>query len=874
MDRFVHLEVHSAFSFLWGTFTPEDLVREIVSLGQGAVALTDYGLHGVVSFYKVALSSGIQPIVGARILTWDNSFITLLATDFAGYGNLCRLVSISLGDSMTPEVPVTRQDLRHWSGGLVCLAGGRGSRIENSLKEGRGDAARIALLELREALRDPQQLFVALRNHDEEKGSGTAANDAATVMEQTVTLAGTLGLPVVATNLVSFLRKEDYLLHRTLVGIQRRHHHRKIEPLPNDCFYAASGKEMVRRIPYPEAIENTRRIAAFCRSFSLPLEGLHPPTLQNPREASRKLARLCIKEMTRRYRPVPAVYLHQFDRELEAIRRIKLADFFLLVRKVVDFARSRGIRHSIRGSAAGSLVVYLLLGGVDPVAHKLLFERFINEGRGDLPDIDVDFDSERRDEVIEYLLDLYPHQTAMVCTIHSFRVRSAVRLVARSLGYPLDEIKRLAACLPWSLRGRNLYEALEKLPELKNSPLQREERLTRLAGRLTGLPFQCSVHLGGVIVTPGEIKDWTPVGRSPKGLPVGQLDKDDVDVLGLLKLDLLGLRMHTAIRKSLDILKENDVSLDPDQLPLDDRKTYALLRSTESLGVFQVESPGQRNLLGRLLPRRFSDLIAEISLFRPGPVEGNMVEVYVKRRNGEEPVEIPHKELEPILGETYGVILFQEQALRVVHTFAGLSYAEADAFRRAMTKDRFSSKMQLLEERFMEGAIARGHSRALAEEVFEQVAAFASYGFCKAHAASFAHITYQSAYLKTHHPQAFYLGLLNAGHVGSYPAYAILNEARRRGIAVYAPHVNASSLEYEAEGSGIRAPLVVVNNVGPAMARRIVADRKRRGAFRGERDFLARMELPDRIVEALSLAGALEGLEDKEWQLIQEVCNA
>jgi DNA-directed DNA polymerase III PolC len=869
MDDFVHLEAQSAFSFLWGTFAPEDLVREIVSLGQQAVALTDYGLHGAVRFYKAAVSAGIRPIIGARILTWDNSFTTLLASDGEGFGNLCRLVSISLGESMTPELPITRQDLKHRSGGLVCLAGGRGSRIENALKEGREDAARIALLELIEVVRDPGRLFVVLRNHGEKN-----ARDAFRVMERTMELARGLGLPVVATNSVSFLGKEDYILHRTLVGIQRRHHHRKVEPLPNDLFYAASGREMARRIPFPEAIENTRRIAALCRSFSLPVGGLHPPTLQPPGEASRKLARVCAEEMTKRLGPVPTAYLRRLDGELEAIRRIEFSDFFLLVRKVVDFARSRGIRHSVRGSAAGSLVVYLLLGGVDPVAHKLLFERFINEGRGDLPDIDADFDSERRGEVIEYLLDLHPHRTAMVCTIHSFRVRSAVRLVARALGYQPAEIKRLAACLPWSLRGRNLHEALETLPELKNSPLQRKERLIRLAARLTGLPFQCSVHLGGVIVTPGEIKEWTPVGRSPQGLPVGQLDKDDVEALGLLKLDLLGLRMHTAIRKSLDILKENGVSLDPDLLPLDDRKTYALLRSTESLGVFQVESPGQRNLLGRLLPRRFNDLIAEISLFRPGPVEGNMVETYVRRRNSEEPVWIPHKELEPILGETYGVILFQEQALKVVHTFAGLSYAEADAFRRAMTKERSSGKMRLLKERFMEGALARGHGRALAEEVFEQVAAFASYGFCKAHAASFAHITYQSAYLKAHHPRAFYLGLLNAGHVGSYPAYAILNEARRRGIPVYAPHVNASSMEYEAEGSGIRAPLVVINNVGPATARRILAERKRRGAFRGERDFLARMELPDRIVEPLSLAGALEGPAEKEWGLMREVCNA
>jgi DNA polymerase III alpha subunit len=367
--------------------------------------------------------------------------------------------------------------------------------------------------------------------------------------QETVALASELDLQVVATNLVTFLRAEDYILHRTLVGIQQRHHHRRVPPLPNDQYFLTSGDEMERRVPFPQALENTKYIASLCKSFVMPVGELHPPSLQEHEEASKSLAAVCLKETSRLYKPVPITYMRQLDMELQAVNRLELADFFLLVRQVVEFARSKGIRHSVRGSAAGSLVVYLLLGGVDPIAHNLLFERFINEGRADLPDIDVDFDSDRRDEVIRYLLDLLPRQTAMVCTIHKMRVRSAVRFVARSLGYPLHEIKRLATSLPWSLRGRNLLDALENLPELRDTPLHKEEQLVRLAARLTGLPFQCSVHLGGVLISPGDIKGWTPVGRSPQGLPVGQIDKDDAEALGLLKLDLLGLRMHTAIRK-------------------------------------------------------------------------------------------------------------------------------------------------------------------------------------------------------------------------------------------------------------------------------------------------------------------------------------
>jgi len=870
MNTFVHLEVQSAYSFLWGTFNPEEVVREVHTLGQKAVALTDYGIHGMVRFYKAAGAEGIQPILGARLSLWDGSPVTLLVSDSDGYANLCRLLTRVFQGGIAPINLITRQDLAQWSKGLICLAGGFGSRIRASLEKGQVGFARQALLELRELVAQPDRVFVVLQNHAQSQDEWETA---LRIMEHTVELAESLGLPTVATNLVTFLRTEDFIIHRTLTEIQQRHHHRKVHALPNDRFFLADGKEMRRRIPHAQAIENTGHIASLCRSFVLPVGRLHPPLLQEPGKASRRLTRLSLREAARLMPSVPLHYLRRLDQELAMINQLRLADFFLLVRQVVDFARQNNIRHSVRGSAAGSLAVYLLLGGVDPIAHNLLFERFINEGRSDMPDIDLDFDSERRDEVIHHLLALFPRQTAMVCTILSFHTRSAVRLAARALAYPLEEISRLSTCLPWSLRGRDLNEALEKLPELKDAPIQKETRLVHIAAKLTGLPYQSSVHLGGVIIAPEDIQAWTPVGTSPKGLPVGQLDKDDVEALGLLKLDLLGLRMHTAVRKALEILRKQGICLDLDHMPLNDRKTYALFRSTESVGVFQIESPGQRNLLGSLQPRRFGDLIAEISLFRPGPVEGNMVGAFVKRRNGEETVRIPHEALTPVLAETYGIILFQEQVLRIVHVFAGLSYADADTFRRAMTKDRKSRKMDLLKKRFMDGARNNGHGKILAEKVFRQVAAFASFGFCKAHAASFAHITYQSGFLKAHYPQAFYLGLLNAGHVGSYPPFVFLNEARRRGIPVYPPHINAGGLEYEPDGSGIRVPLFVINGVGPETARRIVANRDRRGPFASRKEFRERIPLPEKIVKVLEAAGALDGLEEDAWKSAREVCR-
>lgn len=853
MDPFVHLETQSAYSFLWGAFTPENLVSAVAVKGQGAVALTDsHSLHGAVRFYLAARRVGVQPIIGARVRLWEGSWITLLARDFAGYQNLSRLLSASLAAGGEGPPRLLRTALCRSSKGLICLAGGRDSRIRALVRQGKIEAAGIWLLLLRELFPGLDRLFVVLQHHgllkDEWMMTGLAA------------LAKRLGLPLVATNAVTFLSPEDFVLHRTLVGIQQRHHHREVRPLPNDRFFLVSSREMGEKIPYPEALANTWRIAELCRGFTLPVRRLHPPHFRPGPVAERDLAKTCLRELARRYRPVEAAYLRELDSELRVIKGKGLSDFFLLVREVVEFAQEMGIRHSVRGSAAGSLVVHLLLGGVDPVTHGLLFERFINEGRGDMPDIDIDFDSERRDEVIRWLMDRFPGQTAMVATIHTFRVRSAVRLAARALGYSLAEIKRLSTCLPWSLRGLDLATALERLPELRGAPIQQEPRLLDLASRLFGLPFQASVHLGGVILAPGEIAAWTPISLSAKAFPVGQLDKDDVDVLGLLKLDLLGLRMHTALRSAQDALKAQGKAVNLEALPLNDPATYELLRTTESLGVFQLESPGQRHLLGRLQPQHFSDLVAEISLFRPGPVEGNMVAAYVRRRQGQEAVRILHPDLAPILAETYGVIVFQEQVLRIVHAFSGLSYAEADAFRRAMTKDRSPKEMTKLKEQFISGAIAKGHSRGLAEAVFRQVTVFAAYGFCKAHAVSFAHITYQSAWLKAHHPQAFYLGLLNAGHVGSYPAFVILNEARRQGIPVYPPQVNASGLTYEAEVWGIRAPLGVIRGIGPKLAERIVAKRESGGPFTSWEDFFVRVPFPARARAVLIMSGALEGL--------------
>ena len=868
-EGFVNLDTASAFSFLWGTFTPEMLAERARKLGQEAVALTDlWSTHGIARFWRACRHRGIQAIAGARVEISGQGWAVLLAMNLKGYGNICRILSSGLMEGAGRAVPVSLGTLKAHSEGVICITGVEGSAVRALARRREMEAAGIKLLALRDALRKGGKLVMGVQNNG---ASDPPANDIL------LDLACSTGITAAAVNHTAFLCPGDYQIHRILSYVQKRHHHRQVKPLPDSSFFLLSRRDMEERVRDRTLVQNTVKIAELCRDFSFPSGKVHPPSFREGRTADLFLSKKAVRALARKMDVVPADYISLLDRELEAVKKRRLSDLFLLVHEICSFAEKRGIRSSIRGSAAGSLLVHLLHGGPDPVEHGLLFERFINDGRDDLPDIDIDFDSERRDEVTGWIMERFcrPMRAALVATIHTLRVRSAVRLAARAMGYPLSRIDVLSRCLPWSLRGIPLKEAVDRLPELRDSPLREETALLEAASSIEGLPFQSSVHLGGIILVPGHVNDWTPVCRSRKGFPVAQLDKDDIEILGLLKLDILGLRMHTAIEKALAVLRQQDLHPDMENLPLDDRKTFELLCSGKTLGIFQVESSGQRNLIGRLQPGTFNDIVAEISLFRPGPVKGDMVNRYVKRKNRQEPVELLHPDLEDILKETYGVIVFQEQVLRTARRFAGFSYSDADAFRRAMTKGRSRGEMAMLKNAFIQGALRKGHDLKSAELVFKKVAAFAAYGFCKAHAVSFARITWQSAWLKAHHPAAFYIGLLNAGNVGSYPPFVILNEARRSGIPVLPPHVNRSGTEYLLEGRAIRCPLHVIRGLGRTTAGRIVSERHEGGGFRSWDDFFARVQLPVRTRHMIILAGALEGLAGYEHEFkCQKGCSS
>ncbi len=860
MGKFANLDVTSAFSFLWGTFTPEELAKKAKSAGQDAVALTDiWGTYGIPKLYRACRKQGIRCIPGARVRIYGHGWVVLLARDITGYRNLCRLVSMGLSSGNRKSRYISVSAAKEHAEGLICITSVAGSEARDLAVRGNIQGAGIKLLALKYIFREKDTLFVGIQNN-------CCGDDAAnTILLQH---ARSLGLSPAAINHTVFLAPEEYHVHEMFTDIQRRHHHRDVHCLPNSSFHFCTAAHMRQRAIPAEAIETAGHIAEMCSGFSFPSGKFHPPSFMEKHRADRKLSRRAVRTLARTRRIAPHRYIILLQKELETIKARGLSDFFLLVHDICSMAENHGIRHSIRGSAAGSLLVHLLHGGPDPVFHNLLFERFINDGRQDLPDIDIDFDSKRRDEVTEWLIRRCQRkgrrgitsQAALVATISTFRTRSAVRLAARAMGYPLAEIERLSRCLPWSLRGIPLAEAVETLPELEDSPLRHEKSLLTAASRIEGLPFQPSVHLGGVILAPDDITAWSAVSICRKGLPVAHLDKRDVEILGLLKLDLLGLRMHTAMRKSLEALEHQGIHVDIDHLPLNDPATFELIRSCETLGVFQIESSGQRNLVGRLQPRDFNDITVEISLFRPGPVQGDMVNRYLKRRHGHEHVDFIHPDLKDILADTFGVIVFQEQVLRIVKCFAGFSYADADAFRRAMTKGRSTGEMKRLKHAFIQGAVRKGHQRQCAEKVYERIAAFAAYGFCQSHAVAFANITWQTAWLKAHHPREFYTGLLNAGHVGSYPPFVILNEARRNGIPTLRPHVNRSSSEYVPEGNGIRCPLHVIRGIGMKTQDKILSERKVNGSYTGWDDFFARVQLPIRTRYMVIFSGALKGL--------------
>jgi error-prone DNA polymerase len=863
---FVHLHCHSNYSFQDGVASPADLCRRAAEMGMGALAVTDHnGVYGAVKFHLAARDAGIRPIIGVGFTQPAGHKLVLLARNREGYANLCRLATRAHLDNPRRHPQVRMDMLAAHPDGLICLSGGPRGEIGTLLAGGRRDEAEGAARRYLD-LFGGGGYYLELQDHllpaDRRLGF------------ETVDLGRRLGVPIVATNDVHYLDPGDHPVHDVLVCM------RHLVSVHSDVPDRKRSREYWLKPParmqalfadYPDAVANTLRVAEQC-SVELDPGTYHFPDFAPPDGFSPEgyLRHLCYEGAEHIYgaRPGNGSAVHRrLEHELRVICDLGLAGYFLSVKDIVDHARREGIRVSGRGSAADSLVSYVLgITGVDPIKHKLLFERFVNPERRGMPDIDLDFCSRRRGEVTKYVSGKYGRErVAAVANVVTYSLRSAAREVGKALHMPDSQVDRIAKLLPRT-HGLAWDEILARFPEVRQSRIPRDKLRTflELCERIDGCPRNLSVHLGGIVMSRVPLADLTGLELAAKGVVVTQYNKDDVEVVGLVKMDLLGLRTLSAIEDAVGMIRANHgVELDMDRLPLDDAKTYEMLRSTKTVAVFQLESPGMRSLLGRLQPTCFDDVIANISLFRPGPVQADMVTPFVRRRHGEEPVEHFHESIRPILEDTYGVIVYQEQVLEIAHEMAGLPYGVADQFRRAMTSDRSQDEMEKMREIFIRGATARGVDIATARTVFEKLAAFAAYGFCKAHAAAFAHLSYQTAYLKAHYPAEFLAGNLSNQPMGFYPTPTILREARRLGIRILPMDVNRSSTRYTVENGAIRIGLCEIPGIGEREVDAILEAREH-GSFRGIAELVSRARLSAGDIEAVIACGAADAFGPRE----------
>jgi len=917
-DPFAHLRVASGYSLQFGASHPDALVERAVEQEMDTLALTDRdGTYGAVKFAKACLAGGVRPVLGVDLAVRRTSEeprpvtglrtpvkggalrdprlprVTVLASNDthggrAGWAALCRLVSaVQLaGERGSPVLDPARldDDTRELlaAGDLVVMLG-PGSELGEAATRGRDDHALAALAPWRELV-PRTHLLVELVSHRLPATGGAWGPGTTPHAARMARAADRAGLACVLTNAVRYAERRDAPTvdvldaARRLVALDRRHVDRG-----NAEGFLKSGKEMAEvaeEITRAAGLEEreaqrllarTRAVADRCAlhpGHDLGLGEIHFPEFELSTgefaSADTALRARCEAGIGTRYGNAPRQRIwKRLDDELETIRTLGYASYFLTVGDVTDLIRQMGVRSAARGSGAGSLVNYLIgVSGVDPLRHGLLMERFLSERRAALPDIDIDVESARRLEVYQRILDTYGGERCVcVSMMDSYRVRHAVRDVGAALGLPPGEVDAIAKAFP-HIRARDARVALRELPELRASGLgeARLDLLFDLVERLDGLPRHVAVHPCGVLLSDATLLDRTPVEASYAGFPMSQFDKDDVEDLGLLKLDVLGIRMQSAMAHAVtEIERVDGVRLDLDdetQVPFDDPATYELISSARTLGMFQIESPGQRELVGKSGIETFEEIITDISLFRPGPVKSDMVTPYLDAKQGWKAPVYLHDDLRPILGQTHGVVVFHEQVIEIIAQFAGVSNAEADERRRALGDVEGMADTRLW---WFPRVLSQGYSTEVAEALWKVLESFASFGFCKAHAAAFALPTYQSAWLKTHWPAHFFAGLLTHDP-GMYPKRLILEDARQFGIAVLGLDVNASEKEYTVErledAYALRLALSEVKGISEAEVERIVAARP----FASLSDFWQRARVSRPVVERLVLAGGFDAL--------------
>jgi DNA polymerase-3 subunit alpha len=891
MKKFVHLHLHSEYSVLDGVLFIDEIVDAALNFGMPAVALTDHGnLFGAIEFYKKATEKGIKPIIGMETYVTDGSMqervkageiyhLTLLAENEEGYRNLLKISTESYLKGFYYKPRVDKEFLRQHSKGLIALSGCLQGELPRKILLGYDDT------ELHKTLESYLEIFGRDNFFLELQDIGLAENKI--VNRKLLELSSKYNVKVVATNDVHFLKPEDKILQEIVLCIQTgtRLDDPKRMKIETDEIYFKSPEEMWAIFgELEEALLNTIEIA---NRVNLTLEldptNIHLPHFDIPEPYSsgfEMLSDLAYKGLKDRFKgkDIPQEYKERLEKELKVINELNFSMYFLIIWDLIREAKRRGIPVGPgRGSAVGSLVLYALgVTDVDPIKYNLLFERFLNPERVSPPDVDIDFADNRRDEMILYLREKYGESNvAQIITFGRAKAKQAIKDVARVMGLPYSESDKIAKTITETGSLQDEYETNPTFKELIDSS-EVYKKVFEYARRIEGRVRNISTHAAGVVVAPVEIYQIAPLYRSEDEDTVTvQFDMKSLELLGLLKIDLLGLRTLTIVYETEKLVKQKDPGFSVDNIEFDDVKTYKLLSEGETTGVFQLESEGFRNVLKRVKPEKIEDLIAILALYRPGPMKSGMLESFIRRKNGEERIDYIDERLKGILEETYGVIAYQEQVMLLASTLAGFSLGQADILRKAMGKKQ-KEVMEKMMESFVSGCVENGMDRERAEQIFNFIAPFAEYGFNKSHAAGYAKLAYITAYLKAHYPLEFIVANLNA-EMNTQDAqekiYKFLNEAKSLGFKVIPPSINRSDYEFRIEGGdSIRYGLGAIKNVGKAAVEEILKVRNSKGEFKSIEDFLSQVDtrkVNRKTLESLIKAGAFDEFFPNRKALLQ-----
>jgi len=884
-DNFVHLHVHSEYSLLDGATRIKGLVEKAARLGMPAVALTDHGvMYGAVEFYRAAKKAGIKPIIGCEVYMApksrfekqatkgkreDTSYhLTLIATNNQGYQNLMRLVSFGFLEGFYYKPRIDMELLEKYHEGLIGLSGCIAGEIPKHIISGDDEAASRTLERLT-GIFGKDNFYLELQD------SGIPEQKIAN--NGLIKLSKKYDIPLVATNDVHYLEKEDNSFHDVLLCIQTGSTINETDRLKfsTDQYYFKDFQEMSGLFPeQEEAIKNTLKIAQRCNTeleFGMDLI----PAFKTPGDIKpeKYLEELCSEGAKTRYGDISEKVEARMKKELDVIEKMGFAQYFLIVWDFVHYAKENGIRVGPgRGSAAGSIVSYCLgITDIDPIEHGLLFERFLNEERRSMPDIDIDFCYEKRSQVIKYVTEKYGEKrVAQLITFGTMAARQAIRDAGRVMEVTYAEVDRIAKMIPMELNV-TIKNSLEMAPELREvyDNDYRMKEVIDMAISLEGIARQDSIHAAGVVISAEDLYNYTPIQRESDSDIVTQYKMEDIQEIGLLKMDFLGLRTLSLIDKALFLIKKTiNVDIDINKVTLDDKKTYKMLSEGDCLGVFQLESSGMRELVVNLKPDKFEDLVALLALYRPGPLQSGMVNDFVESKNGRKKIEYPHPSLKPILEDTYGIILYQEQVMGIASELAGFSMSEADILRGAISK----KKRKLLSEqkhKFIDGAKSRGIEEEISTRIFELVNHFAEYGFNKSHSAAYAMISYQTAYLKANYPVQFMAAILSIRMGNQDKVAQYVHDTRRMGITVLPPDINESFSDFTVVEDSIRFGLSAIKNVGTNVIESIEEERKNNGKFTDFIDFCERVEttvLNRKTLESLIKSGTFDSLDQSRNQ--------